>query len=456
MVVNRLWPLWVLGLLITAVLACADPTPAPTATANFAPTPAPTAIPAPSPTAKPANTPTPAPPEPTASPTAAPAPTLPTAGLTPTPVTADAESAAGSAAVHGRWEGMNTIGPNQLEIIITCQGLDGELICALDVPAQGLSGQELSNVSFEAGRLHFELDLGVSVAVWDGELRGDAIEGEFGQSGLSGMFRLERASLAQAPVPEEELPYDEEEIEFHSGDITLAGTLTLPESAGPYPAVVLISGSGGQNRDEEVAGFPVFKVIADHLTRHGIGALRYDDPGVGGSTGDVSKQTIPDRTDNVLAAVGLLLQHAEIDPDRIGLIGHSEGGIVAPLVASRSDDVSFVVLLAGTGVPGDEILRAQLEFLVKDAAAEEAETARAHQERLFRVLATGEGWDEFEEATRQLLFENIEAAPESERAVITDAEAYVDTLGCVDTPQPAKMKEAKVWCPTSQTGRRSR
>ena len=428
MVVNRLWPLWVLGLLITAVLACADPTPAPTATANVAPTPAPTAIPAPSPTAKPANTPTPAPPEPTASPTAAPAPPLPTAGLTPTPVTADAESAAGSAAVHGRWEGMNAIGPNQFGIIVTCQGLDGELSCTLDVPAQGLSGQELSNVIFEAGRFHFELDLGVSVAVWDGELRGDAIEGEFGQSGLSGTFRLERASLAQAPVPEEELPYDEEEIEFHSGDITLAGTLTLPESAGPYPAVVLISGSGGQNRDEEVAGFPVFKVIADHLTRHGIAALRYDDPGVGGSTGDVSKQTIPDRTDNVLAAVGLLLQHAEIDPDRIGLIGHSEGGIVAPLVASRSDDVSFVVLLAGTGVPGDEILRAQLEFLVKDAAAEEAETARAYQERLFRVLATGEGWDEFEEATRQLLFENIEAAPESERAVITDAEAYVDTL----------------------------
>ncbi len=428
MVVNRLWPLWVLGLLITAVLACADPTPAPTATANVAPTPAPTAIPAPSPTAKPANTPTPAPPEPTASPTAAPAPPLPTAVLTPTPVTADAESAAGNAAVHGRWEGMNAIGPNQFGIIVTCQGLDGELSCTLDVPAQGLSGQELSNVIFEAGRFHFELDLGVSVAVWDGELRGDAIEGEFGQSGLSGTFRLERASLAQAPVPEEELPYDEEEIEFHSGDITLAGTLTLPESAGPYPAVVLISGSGGQNRDEEVAGFPVFKVIADHLTRHGIAALRYDDPGVGGSTGDVSKQTIPDRPDNVLAAVGLLLQHAEIDPDRIGLIGHSEGGIVAPLVASRSDDVSFVVLLAGTGVPGDEILRAQLEFLVKDAAAEEAETARAHQERLFRVLATGEGWDEFEEATRQLLFENIEAAPESERAVITDAEAYVDTL----------------------------
>ena len=210
----------------------------------------------------------------------------------------------------------------------------------------------------------------------------------------------------------------------------MAGSLTLPESAGPHPAAVLVSGSGGQNRDSDVAGFPLFRVIADYLTRHGIAVLRYDDPGVGGSTGDVSQETIHDRSGNVLAAVGLLLRHAEIDPDRIGLIGHSEGGVVAPLAATRSDDVSFLVLLAGTGVPGEAILKAQLEFLLEDqgATAEEIQTARAQQQRLFSALTTGEGWEEVEQETRRILLESIAAAPESERAAITDIDAYVDIV----------------------------
>ena len=128
--------------------------------------------------------------------------------------------------------------------------------------------------------------------------------------------------------------------------------------------------------------------------------------------------------------MGLLLRHAEIDPDRIGLIGHSEGGVVAPLAATRSDDVSFLVLLAGTGVPGDVILRAQLEFLLEDqgATAEEIQTARAQQQRLFSALTTGEGWEEVEQETRRILLESIAAAPESERAAITDIDAYVDIV----------------------------
>ena len=342
----------------------------------------------------------------------------------------------GADAVLGRSEGINTVGPNELGFIVTCGDANGGLECALDVPDQGLSGQVLSNVSFESGRLHFEFETNFGVAVWEGRLRGDAIEGEFSQAGMSGTFRLVRASLAaapapaDAPVPNEELPYREEEVEFASGAITLAGTLTLPGFAGPYPAAVLVSGSGGQNRDSDLAGFPVFGVMADHLTRHGIAVLRYDDPGVGGSTGDVLQETIHDRAGNVLAAVGLLLQHAEIDPDRIGLVGHSEGGIVAPLAATRSDDVSFLVLLAGTGVPGDEILKAQLEVLLEDegATAEEIQTARAQQQRLFSALTTGEGWEEVEQEARRVLLESIAATPESERAAITDVDAYVDIV----------------------------
>ena len=446
------WPLWMAGLLLLAALACgSDPTPIstpttvptaiavpavePTATAAPATTPASivTAVPTAEPTVtpplstRPPDTPTAAPPKSTPSPTG-------TVALPPT--TGDVEDADGHAAVLGRWEGENTLGPNRIGIIVTCGDFDGELKCKLDVPEQGLTDQGLSNVGFESGRLHFEFEVGVVTAMWDGELQGDTIEGDFGQAGLSGSFRLERASLPVAPGPsdvpgaDEKPPYRQEEVEFHNGQTTLAGTLTLPESAGLYAAVVLVSGSGLQDRDSELAGFPIFKAIAEHLTlsRHGIAVLRYDDPGVGDSTGDALQETIPDRADNVLAAVDLLLQHPEIDPERIGLIGHSEGGIVAPLVASLSEHISFIVLLAGTGVRGDEILRAQLEFLIKDASEEEAERARAQQERLFRVLASGEGWDEFAETTRQAVLESIEAAPASERAAITDVEVYVDTV----------------------------
>ena len=441
-----MWRLLIAGLLAVVVIACSGSTPGPTSTPAQSAVAAPTVVPVftPAPPARPGNTPTRE--NPTVVPTAKPTQTavpMPTPAPTPTPTPAPTRPAStplsaptvavpeiGAAAVLGRWEGTNTVGPNELGFIVTCGDANGGLECALDVPDQGLSGQVLSNVSFESGRLHFEFETNIGVAVWEGGLRGDAIEGEFSQAGVSGTFRLERADLAAAPAPPDELLYREKDVEFASGKITLAGALTLPESAGPHPAVVLVSGSGGQNRDSSIAGFPVFRVIADYLTRHGIAVLRYDDPGVGGSTGDVLQETIHDRAGNVLAAVGLLRRHAEIDPDRIGLIGHSEGGIVAPLVATQTENVSFIVLLAGTGVRGAEILKAQLEFLLEDqgATAEEAERARAQQERLFRVLSTGEGWDEFAEATRKVLLESIEEAPESERAAITDVDAYVDTI----------------------------
>ena len=463
-----MWRLLIPVLLAVVVIACSGSVPAPASTpaqtAVTAPTVVPTFTPAPPglpdstpmrekpivfPTAKPTQTAVPTPaaaptptatPMPTAAPMPSPAPTLPASTPLPAPTVAVPEM--GAAAVLGRWEGINTVGPNQLGFIVTCGDSNGGLACALDVPDQGLSGQALSNVSFGSGRLHFEFKTTFGVAVWEGGLRGDAIEGEFSQAGMSGTFRLERASLAAAPAPpgapapagvpasNVEMSYREEKVEFASGAITLAGSLTLPESAGPHPAAVLVSGSGGQNRDSDVAGFPLFRVIADHLTRRGIAVLRYDDPGVGGSTGDVSQETIHDRSGNVLAAVGLLLRHAEIDPDRIGLIGHSEGGVVAPLAATRSDDVSFLVLLAGTGVPGEAILKTQLEFLLEDqgATAEEIQTARAQQQRLFSALTTGEGWEEVEQETRRILLESIAAAPESERAAITDIDAYVDIV----------------------------
>ena len=220
----------------------------------------------------------------------------------------------------------------------------------------------------------------------------------------------------------------EQEVTFQNGGVTLAGTLTVPPGAGPHPAVVLITGSGPQNRDEEIVGFKIFKVIADHLTRSGIAVLRYDDRGVGGSTGDVNQSTLVDFAADVVAAIELLKDRSDISPTQIGLIGHSEGGIVAPMVAAGSDDVAFVVLIAGTGVPGDQLLTAQLVSILEaeGATEEEIEQQRSIQEQSLDAVRTDAGWTELETAIRSEVKASIEMLPEADRAAITDVDAVVD------------------------------
>jgi pimeloyl-ACP methyl ester carboxylesterase len=161
--------------------------------------------------------------------------------------------------------------------------------------------------------------------------------------------------------PKRPFPYKEESVTFENrtAHAKFAGTLTLPVAGGRHPAVLLITGSGQQDRDESLLGHRPFFVIADYLTRRGIAVLRVDDRGVGGSTGDVAHVTTEDFAGDALAAVAYLKSRADIDPQRIGLVGHSEGGLIAPMAALRSRDVAFIVLLAGPGLPGDQILYLQ-------------------------------------------------------------------------------------------------
>ncbi len=167
--------------------------------------------------------------------------------------------------------------------------------------------------------------------------------------------------------PQKPYPYHEEEVKYNSMEpgISLAGTLTLPESGSPFPAVVLISGSGPQNRDEELLGHKPFLVLADYLTRRGIAVLRFDDRGVGGSSKATSKETSENFARDVLGGVSYLKTRKEINHDQIGLIGHSEGGLIAPMVAAGSPDISFIVMIAGTGVNGEEILNLQSELMMR-------------------------------------------------------------------------------------------
>lgn len=172
-----------------------------------------------------------------------------------------------------------------------------------------------------------------------------------------------------APPP----THRDEEVTFRSGSVTIAGTLSLPSGSGPFPAVVLLSGSGPQNRDSELFGCRPFKLIADSFVERGIAVLRCDDRGVGASTGALVESTSKEFADDALAAVRLLRGRAEIEGARIGLLGHSEGAIVAAIAAARSSDVSFIVWMAGSAVPGGEILRMQAASFARAAGA--AETA---------------------------------------------------------------------------------
>jgi pimeloyl-ACP methyl ester carboxylesterase len=198
------------------------------------------------------------------------------------------------------------------------------------------------------------------------------IEGTLRQSGMEFPMNLSREVIEKPVVkrsqePSKPYPYYSEEVTFQNGNanITLAGTLTLPQREGNFPAVILISGSGPQNRDEELLGHKPFLVISDYLTRNGIAVLRYDDRGVAQSKGDFKTATTVDFASDVESAIAFLKTRKEINKSKIGLIGHSEGGIIAPMVAAKLKEVNFIVLLAGTGIRGDKLLLLQQEAIAK-------------------------------------------------------------------------------------------
>lgn len=206
----------------------------------------------------------------------------------------------------------------------------------------------------------------ISVAQFEGELSADgkSIEGTFTQNGVPYALTLHRGEMAEpsrTQVPRPPFPYRSEDVSIASqgGNVTLAGTLTLPPGAGPFPSIVLLSGSGAQDRDETVLGHKPFLVIADYLTRLGIAVLRIDDRGVGKSTGTLATATDEDLAGDALACVEYLKSRKQIDVSQIGLLGHIEGATVASQAAIRSADVAFVIMLVGPGVRGDLLLREQ-------------------------------------------------------------------------------------------------
>jgi len=297
--------------------------------------------------------------------------------------------------IKGTWLGKLQAGGVELRIVFHVSADSAGILSAtMDSPDQGALGIPISEVSFEDGNVRFGLpDIG---GVYEGTHSDDGttFDGTWQQSGMTFPLTLTRTDEVQQvnrpQEPEEPFPYDVEEVRYRNdaADLTLAGTLTLPPSEGPFAAVLLISGSGPQDRNEALLGHKPFLILADYLTRHGIAVLRYDDRGVAESTGNFATATSKDFAGDARAGVTFLKQHQRINPDQIGLIGHSEGGMIAPMIAAESDEVAFIVLLAGTGITGEEILYLQSRLINRANGAGD-ETIRKNndlQKRLFTII----------------------------------------------------------------------
>jgi len=274
--------------------------------------------------------------------------------------------------LSGKWIGLLKIQGMELDLYFNISKKENNYSATLDVPKQGAKGIPVTAVEFKDATLN--ISVGALGMTYVGILKNDSlVTGEFKQMGTLLPLDLKRVDgesvkLVRPQTPKPPFPYREENINFKNtkDNITLAGTLTLPTDKSDFPTVILISGSGPQNRNAEIFGHQSFWVIADYLTRQGIGVLRYDDRGTADSGGDFSKATSFDFVEDVRAAVTYLKSREDIRSNKIGLIGHSEGGMIAPIVASEPNTVDFIVLLAGPGLPGKELM------LLQKATIEEA------------------------------------------------------------------------------------
>jgi fermentation-respiration switch protein FrsA (DUF1100 family) len=333
--------------------------------------------------------------------------------------------------VAGDWSGALDVGGQKLRLVFHIAASAGDVFeASLDSLDQGSNGIPISSVTVKEQVLSMQLR--IVNAQFEGKLSadGNTIDGTWNQ-GQPMPLVLKRGAPAPAPPakrpqnPSKPYPYREEEVSYSNSaaGIRFGATLTLPQGPGPFPAVLLITGSGPQDRDEAIAGHRPFLVLADYLTRHGIAVLRADDRGVGKSGGKFPGATTADFATDAEAGVAYLKSRPEVNPRKIGLVGHSEGGLIAPMVAARNADVAYIVMMAGTGVPGDAVLYEQNRQLVESAGGtrEAAQKAADNVRSLISLV-------EMEKDAAALKQKAKEKFPEA------PAEALEPQIAALDTP----------------------
>lgn len=298
--------------------------------------------------------------------------------------------------LDGAWDGTLEAGATRLRIVFHIRTTDGGTTATMDSVDQAATGIPVSAVSREGDAV--KLEVAAIGGRFEGALQADGrtLRGRWIEAALDLPFTLTRREAGDAApavrrpqMPARPFPYREEDVAYDNAaaKARLAATLTLPSGAGPFLAVVLIAGSGPLDRDETLFAHKPFLVLADHLTRRGFAVLRADKRGVGKSTGDYASATTADFTTDVEAAIAYLRTRPEIDGGRIGLIGHSEGGLIAPRIAAATP-LAFIVLMAGPGRRGDQILLTQSRLLSEAAgmAEREIEQALAVNRALFAAV----------------------------------------------------------------------
>lgn len=310
--------------------------------------------------------------------------------------------------MEGDWSGELNISGEKLPLVFHLQQKEGIWSGTMDSPKQNVFGIAISAI--DAQDTSIRIELSPLRAFFQGTwVSKDSISGVFNQANMELPLTLTRGvTLASAPKrpqePKKPFPYIEKQVEIlnKKDGVVLAGTLTLPRGKGPFPAVVLISGSGPQNRDEELMGHKPFWVIADYLTRHGIAVLRYDDRGVGKSSGNFTTATTADFSTDAEAAFEYLKTVKKIAPGQIGLIGHSEGGMVAQMIAARNESVAKVVLLAAPGVPVDSLMVLQLTAVNNSQQVPEDQTEKMirNSRNIYQILRANMSKNELQSALR--------------------------------------------------------
>lgn len=296
----------------------------------------------------------------------------------------------------GNWMGSLNIPGMKLRLVFkVSENTNGSIKAIMNSPDQTDKDFPADTVIVDKDsiKLFFRMMMGH----FDGVISNDTtLSGKWFQGNMSfplDLYKTEKISMSERPQnPKKPYPYKEEEVTFknNSAGNTLAGTLTYPENGSDFPVVILITGSGPQDRDETVFRHKPFLVLSDYLTRNGIAVLRFDDRGIGKSTGNYSAATSLDFSTDVVAAINYIKTRKEIDKKKIGLIGHSEGGMIAPMVASQNKDVAFIVLMAGPGIPGKDILLKQTGLIMKAAGVDSAQikSALTINKKIFDIVTS--------------------------------------------------------------------
>lgn len=317
--------------------------------------------------------------------------------------------------LDGRWEGSIALNGVNLRLVLRVVTGARGTAANLDSPDQLAYGIPVDSLVHDGQSVSYDVPAVKARYVGILSADGSKIEGTWTQPGISAPvnFALNKDTARNGPpvrpqTPQPPFPYKVEEVAFDNPvekEVHLGGTLTLPEGKGPFPAAVLITGSGAQDRDETMLGHKPFAVIADYLTRRGIAVLRFDDRGVGKSTGKYADATSADLATDANAAANYLMTRREIRHDAIGFIGHSEGGMIGPIAMASNDKIAFLVMLAGPGTALDKLMLSQRRLVGSQMGMSEAQlnSAEPVMAAVFHAVASGTTPQAGREAARAVL-----------------------------------------------------